>query len=427
MIQTQRASRDEGFTIVELLIVIIVIAILAALTIVSYNGVVARAIEASVKSDLQNAQTVIEAERIASTSYAADVRTVNSGKGLQASGSNQLLYLKMGTGYCIAAMNPTTGAVWHTGSTDAQLTQGGCNASVQVSQPPQQISNGAWGIGFDANDTMYVRAVDNKIYSISKTGTVTFIAGAATTGYSDGTGAAAQFNGGDGRIAIDGSGNIIVADEFNKVIRKVTPAGVVSTIAGIAGSTTSVDGVYGVATINRPNGVWVDSSGIIYVGDTYGSKVRKVATDGSISTLKSGVTQAVDLAVDSSGSVYVTSSWTNYVQKVTAAGVMTTLAGSSTAGNLDGLGAAARFSSTNGVAVDASGNVFVSDKNNKLIRVINPGGAVFTLAGTGVNGLATGSGTTAQFSSPSALTFDSTGALYVAQPWAANGMRKLTL
>jgi sugar lactone lactonase YvrE len=160
-------------------------------------------------------------------------------------------------------------------------------------------------------------------------------------GSADGTGAAARFNYPQG-VTADGSGNVYVADSNNFTIRKITPAGVVTTLAGAAGASGSVDGAGAAARFNRPSGLAVDGSGNVYVADTYNHTIRKI----------------------------------------TPAGVVSTLAGTALAyGSADGTGAAARFFYPQGVAADGSGNVYVADSNNLTIRKITPAGVVTTLAG----------------------------------------------
>jgi len=183
-------------------------------------------------------------------------------------------------------------------------------------------------------------------------GVVTTLAGTAGMGGSvDGTGAAARFSGPRG-MAVDSAGNVYVADYGNSTIRKVTAAGVVTTLAGTAGMNGSVDGTGAAARFSNPTGVAVDSAGNVYVADSSNSTIREVI----------------------------------------AGGVVTTLAGSALrTGNADGKGAAVRFNRPTGVVVDGAGNVYVTDTGNATIRKITPFGNTTTVAGmAGVAGIVLG-------------------------------------
>jgi hypothetical protein len=227
-----------------------------------------------------------------------------------------------------------------------------------------------------------------------------------------------------------------VADNNNHRIRKVTPAGVVSTLAG-SGTAGFADGSATTAKFSYPNGVAVDSSGNVYVADRSNNRIRKVTSAGVVTTLAGSATggstdgtgtaatfsSPQGVAVDSSGNVYVAENG-NKIRKVTSAGVVTTLAGS-TSGFADGNGPTAKFSGPNGVAVDSLGNVYVGDTANHRIRKVTPAGDVSTLAGSGA-GFANGSGTTAQFNKPYGVAVDSSGNVYVADE-TNHRLRKLTL
>jgi PKD repeat protein len=255
---------------------------------------------------------------------------------------------------------------------------------------------------------------------------VSTLAGSGTAGFADGTGTAAQFNYPHG-VAVDSSGNVYVADEYNHRIRKITAAGVVSTLAG-SGVAGFADGTGTEAQFYRPNGVAVDSSGNVYVGDHLNHRIRKITAAGDVSTLAgSGVAGFADgtgitaqfnypghLALDSSGNIYVADHFNHRVRKITPAGVVSTLAGSGAAGFADGTGTAAQFNYPFGVAVDSSGNVYVTDHSGHRIRKITPVGVVSTLAGSGVAGFADGTGTDAQFYNPYEVDVDSSGNVYVA-------------
>ena len=229
-------------------------------------------------------------------------------------------------------------------------------------------------------------------------------------GAADGTGSAARFYG-PTYVAVDGSGNIYVTDVFN-TIRKVTPGGVVSTLAGLAANSGSSDGTGSAARFNQPTGVAVDSSGNVYVADTYNNAIRKVTPEGVVTTLAglpgslggsdgtgsaARFGQPYGIAVDSSGNVYVADDYNATIRKVTPGGVVTTLAGlAGSQGSIDGTGSAARFGILRGLAMDSSGNIYVADVAYSTIRNVTPAGVVTTLAG-GSQGSSDGTGSAAQF------------------------------
>jgi sugar lactone lactonase YvrE len=252
---------------------------------------------------------------------------------------------------------------------------------------------------------------------------VTTLAGSGTGAFANGTGAAAKFKNPKG-IAADEAGNIYVADYGNNRIRKITPGGTVSTFAGssIAGSE---DGLGKAATFNHPYGIAVDASGNVYVSDNGGSLIRKITSDGLVSTFIEN-TSATGLATDASGNLYVADAIGNVIVKITPAGVIDTLAGDPLSfGAEDGTGADATFNNPLGVAVDASGNVYVADNNNSTIRKITPSKVVSTIAGSGTAGFLDATGTSAVFANPTSLAVDASGNLYVAD-MTNNRIRKIT-
>jgi len=288
------------------------------------------------------------------------------------------------------------------------------------------------GMAVDGSGNVYVADSNNStIRKVTSAGVVTTLAGSAgTDGSADGTGSAAQFFVPIG-VAVDGSGNVYVADSNNNTIREVTPAGVVSTLAGLAGTDGSADGTGSAAQFSGPSGVAVDGSGNVYVADSNNSTIRKVTPAGVVTTLagSAGNPGSADgtgsaaqfsgpsgVAVDGSGNVYVADAGNDTIRKVTPAGVVTTLAGSAgNPGSADGTGSTAQFYQPGGVAVDGSGNVYVADAGNNTIRMVTPGGAVQTIGGTpGVLGGADGTGAAAGFSYPYGIAVSASGTLFVA-------------
>jgi kumamolisin len=253
---------------------------------------------------------------------------------------------------------------------------------------------------------------------------------AGNAGTADGTGSAARFNG-PCDLAVDSAGNLLVADTNNDAIRKITSAGVVTTLAGQAGVSGSTDGTGSAARFNSPTGITVDGSGNVYVADTNNHTIRKITPAGVVSTVagQAGTAGAADgtgsaaafnfpsdVAVDGSGNVYVADTNNHAIRKITSAGAVSTFAGSlGIAGSANGTGAAARFSSPEGVAVDSTGTLYVADTDNQTIRKISPAGVVSTVAGlAGTSGSADGADSSARFQYPSDLALDGTGNLYVA-------------
>ncbi len=230
-------------------------------------------------------------------------------------------------------------------------------------------------------------------------------------------------------MATDSSGNIYVADQFNHTIRKITPAGRVTTLAGLAGTPGSADGARYAARFRNPNDVAVDSSGNVYVADKSNHTIRKITPTGVVTTLAglAGNAGSVNdtgsaarfsspggVAVDSSGNVYVADTDNHLIRRITPAAVVTTLAGTAgVPGSTNSPGAL--FNYPNDVATDSSGNVIVADRNNHTIRKVTPLGVVTTLAGmAGVSGTAEGPVADARFFGPSAVAVDAGGNVYVA-------------
>jgi sugar lactone lactonase YvrE len=272
-------------------------------------------------------------------------------------------------------------------------------------------------------NTLYVADTDNNSIRAVQTsnGAVTTLTGANTLNSPAG-------------VVTDSSGNLYVADTLNNAIRKVTSSGVVSTLAGNAGTSGSADGTGTAALFNAPQGITINPTGNLFVADTGNGVIRMVTVSGAVTTIagNAGTSGHADgagtaatfngptaLAADSSGNLYVVATDNHTIRKVvTSTGVVTTLAGIATSsGCADGTGSTAQFNSPSGIAVDPeSGNLYVADTDNFTIRMVVPStGVVSTLAGTvGTSGSTDGSGSNALFFSPSGIACDSNGYLYIA-------------
>ena len=258
--------------------------------------------------------------------------------------------------------------------------------------------NGPTSLAVDPSGNVYVADNNNnQIRLIATNGMVSTIAGSDSTGSQNGQGALAYFFGPAG-VACDAQGNVYVADAGNNLIRMITPGGLVSTVTGNI-NPGAQNGPDSIATFNNTTGVAIDAGGNIYVADMLNSLIREIS-GGQVNTLAGGDTTASingvgtsadfffpnSLAVDASGNVYVTEYISNLIRKITPNGTVTTFAGSGASGQADSTGIAASFSGPSGVAVDGAGNVYVADTYNNVIRKITPLGAVTTIAGNGTAG-----------------------------------------
>jgi sugar lactone lactonase YvrE len=257
------------------------------------------------------------------------------------------------------------------------------------------------GVVADAQGNVYVADIArNVIYIITPTGAVSTFAGDFQhVGWQDGQGTHAEFSG-PAALTIDGQGNIYVADEANNMIRKIsTPGAVVSTLAGnLRGA--FIDGTGFGASFYQPMGVAADAQGNVYVADNGNRRIRKVTAAGVVTTLAGdgnfnhvdgpGVTaefyEPIGVAVDTSGNVFVTDNF-GWIRKINSAGVVSTMAGDGPSlAFKDATGLAAEFHYPTAISVDAKGNLYVADQNNNRIRKVTATGVVTTFSGNGVAG-----------------------------------------
>lgn len=294
-----------------------------------------------------------------------------------------------------------------------------------------------------------------QILKISPAGNVSVFAGlTATPGSADGTGAAAGFRSPEG-LAVDANGTVYVADTGNATIRKISPGGAVTTLAGKAGASGTVDGVGAAARFSRASHIVMDASGNLYVSD---GAIRKITSDGTVTTLaNTPVTASPDvLAADEAGNLYfaldsynsTTFVWSSTIKKLTPAGVLTSVAtieGGGVGGlvldhtgniyatlndqilkidprgnittlagpGANGAGASARFTKLGALAIDRAANIFAVDGNS--ICRIAPDGTTVTIGGSAANaGCDDGLGGDALFNAPGAVAVDGAGNIYVA-------------
>ena len=349
---------------------------------------------------------------------------------------------------------------------------------------------GAYGLAVDRSGNLYIADANNGcIRKVSTAGIITTVAGNGTLGYSgdNGPATAAQLNE-PYAVAIDASGNIFVADTYNNRIRKISTAGVISTVAGTGSLGFNGDHIPATqANIWSPDALAVDAAGNLYVGSAADYRVRVVSTDGMITTIAgngiagfggdggpatsaplfgwfNGV--AVDpagnvyfcdasrirkvskgiistlagggmgdggaaplagsvstgfLAIDTGGNVYLSSGINNRVRRISAAGTISTVAGTGEFGNTGDGGPAvsARLAQPSGIAIDASGNLFIANVGNHTVRKVNIAGTITTIAGAGFQGYFgdNGPATAAYLNSPMGIAADASGNLYIADTW----------
>lgn len=347
-----------------------------------------------------------------------------------------LIFLAACGGGSGALPEPTYVVSTFAGTADQSGTTDGTGSVARFNSPQ--------GIVFDSFGNIFVMDGGNStIRKITPSGVVTTFAGTpGQRGSADGVGASASFE--DGRaLAIDRHGNLFVTEPSSNTVRKITPDGVVSTFAGSAGQSGSADGVGAEARFNFPYGVAVDALDNVIVSDMYNGTIRKITPNGVVTTIAgtAGMSSINDgigadarfhfpaaLAVDKSGNIYVTEWDARVIRKITPAGHVTTVAGTLMHdGSVDGNASSAQFSYLNGLTVDKNGNIFVVDFGNQTIRKITAAGMVSTIAGMArQSGSTDGQGLASKFNQPAYIAIDNNDNLFVSEIWN-HTIRKLTI
>ncbi len=267
----------------------------------------------------------------------------------------------------------------------------------------------------DPIGNLYVAdTLNHCIRKITPVGDDSVLAGSGVPGFDDGVGAAAQFNAPKG-IAIDSAGVLYVADTLNHLIRCITPAGEVTTVAGTR-IPAFTDGIASAARFNQPTGIAIDADGNLYIADSGNNRVRKIDTVNDVSTLAgpTDLDSPQDVAIDSAGNIFVADLNNDRIRKIAPDGTISTLAGTG-------------FSGPAGVAVDSADHVYVADRDGHRIVRVDPAGQIAVLAGLlDSPGSNDGSGTDTRFNGPSGLAVDSAGTIFVADR-DNHRMRKINL
>ena len=291
-----------------------------------------------------------------------------------------------------------------------------------------------FGITIDLAGNLYVAdSGNNRIRKITPTGAVTTFAGSGASGSADGTGTTAQLILPRDVVFDKTTNNFFVVS--GQKIRKITTGAVVTTLAG---STQGfADGTGSSAQFSDPRGITIDPAGNVFVADLGNDKIRKITPTSVVTTIAGSTSGFTDgtgtsalfhipafITSDAIGNLFVSDSFNHKIRKITPTGAVSTIAGS-TQGFADDVALNAKFSSPQGVAFDANGNLFICDFNNHAIRKISQTGKVSTIAGD-IAGFSDGIGIAAKFNLPNGITIDNDGILYVTDR-ANNKIRKIVI
>jgi uncharacterized protein (TIGR03437 family) len=293
------------------------------------------------------------------------------------------------------------------------------------------------GMAVNGTGTVYISDPDNfRIRAVDGSGRIFTVAGNGILQETGDGGLAANASVSDVMgMVVDTSGNLYFGDATNRRIRKITPGGIISSIAGVGTEGFSGDG--GPATqaqLGRPMGLAFDGAGNLFVADSTNNRIRRIDVNGTITTVagtgvpgfsgdgglavNASIKTPTGVAVDSLGNLYFADADNNRIRKISTTGLISTVVGTGAGGFFGdgGLAISAALNIPYDVAVDGQGNIFIADAGNNRIRKVSPSGVITTLAGTGVNSFSGdgGAGSQATLNFPWGLAVDSTGTLYIA-------------
>ena len=308
--------------------------------------------------------------------------------------------------------------------------------------------NHPWGLAIDSAGAIYIADTDNgRIRRVSPGGMISTVAGDGLPGASGDGGSALSASLSDvAGVALDAAGNVYFGDASNRRVRKVTPAGIISTVAGTGMPGFSGDGGPATnATLNRPTFVVVDPAGKLYITDSSNQRIRRVDLNGTITTIAGNglagfsgdggpATDAslmfpLGITMDRIGNLYVADANNHRIRRIDLRGVITTVAGNGAEGFSGDLGPAtsASLNYPEDVAVDGSGNLFIADCGNNRIRKVDASGVISTIAGTILNGFSGDGGPSvvSVLNFPWGLASDPAGGVYIADR-VNNRIRKIS-
>jgi len=323
------------------------------------------------------------------------------------------------------AGNPRATSTGDGGPATAALLVGPSGLAIDAAGNIYVAELGDWGFYDTGGGPFYVSDFGHRIRKITTNGTITTVAGNGTEAWSgDGGPAAAAQLDAPWSVAADSRGNLYISDSGNHTVRKIATDGSITTVAGTGVRGSSGDG--GPATraqLNVPLGIAVDGAGNLYVAECLGSRIRKISAAGAITTVAGNAQLACPhgVAVDASGSLYIADTYSNQLRKVSPDGTISTIAGNGAHGFAGDGGPAlnAMLNAPTGLAMDASGNLYVADTGNNRIRKIGSDGTIVTVAGcadlfhfSSDDGLPA---TAAVLSGPQGVAVDRAGNLYIAE------------